>query len=110
MAGSSCGHVAETARELPLPCDLVDAVAIGYGPYEGMAFTAVEALQSMVERRRGGESASGRCRTWRRGKCGRPSTPDRWSKRCLSGDGVVPAHAKATCVALRRAGRRRDAN
>jgi hypothetical protein len=36
--------------------ELVEAVQIGYGPFEGYGFHAVEALQCMVERRRGGET------------------------------------------------------
>ncbi|MFO0966701.1 MAG: hypothetical protein U0793_14100 [Gemmataceae bacterium] len=56
MAGSS---VPVTWRRPPLrippKADLVEAVAIGYGPFEGYGFHALEGLQCMVERRRGGE-------------------------------------------------------
>src|SRR5207302_3342199 len=41
---------------LPRGCALAEAVQIGYGPFEGYGFHALEALQCMVERRRGGES------------------------------------------------------
>jgi hypothetical protein len=56
MAGSS---VPVTWRRpetrLPMNCDLVEAVQVGYGPFEGYGFHAIEGLQCMVERRRGGE-------------------------------------------------------
>lgn len=41
---------------LPRHCELTEAVQVGYGPFEGYGFHALEALQCMVERRRGGES------------------------------------------------------
>jgi hypothetical protein len=42
--------------ELPQGCELSAAVAIGYGPFEGYGFHALEGLQCMVERRKGGET------------------------------------------------------
>jgi hypothetical protein len=57
MAGSS---IPVTWRkpdvQLPLGCELVGAVQIGYGPFEGYGFHALEGLQCMVERRAGGET------------------------------------------------------
>lgn len=41
---------------LPKGCELVGAVQLGYGPFEGYGFHALEALQCMVERRSGGET------------------------------------------------------
>ena len=41
---------------LPKDCQLVGAVQIGYGPFEGYGFHALESLQCMVERRKGGET------------------------------------------------------
>jgi hypothetical protein len=41
---------------LPKDCELVGAIQIGYGPLEGYGFHALEGLQCMVERRRGGET------------------------------------------------------
>ena len=41
--------------QLPRGCELVDAVAVGYGPVEGYGFHMLEGLQCMVERRKGGE-------------------------------------------------------
>jgi hypothetical protein len=40
---------------LPKDCELSDAVALGYGPFEGYGFHMLEGLQCMVERRKGGE-------------------------------------------------------
>ncbi len=37
-------------------CELVEAVQVGYGPFEGYGFHALESLQCMAERRRGGET------------------------------------------------------
>jgi hypothetical protein len=57
MAGSS---IPVTWRRpplrLPRNCELVEAVAVGYGPLEGYGFHALEGLQCMAERRRGGET------------------------------------------------------
>jgi hypothetical protein len=41
---------------LPMGCELTEAVALGYGPLEGYGFHALEGLQCMVERRKGGET------------------------------------------------------
>jgi hypothetical protein len=41
---------------LPKGCELTDAVALGYGPFEGYGFHMLEGLQCMVERRKGGET------------------------------------------------------
>jgi hypothetical protein len=56
MAGSSV-PLAWRRPELRLPmgCELAEAVQVGYGPFEGYGFHAIEGLQCMVERRRGGE-------------------------------------------------------
>jgi hypothetical protein len=57
MAGSS---IPVTWRKpnlvLPTGGELVGAVQIGYGPFEGYGFHALEGLQCMVERRKGGET------------------------------------------------------
>lgn len=57
MAGSS---VPVTWRKpdlkLPKGCELTGAVQVGYGPFEAYGFHALEGLQCMVERRKGGET------------------------------------------------------
>src|SRR5262249_25523032 len=56
MAGSSVPVTwRRPALRIPPKTDLVEAIAIGYGPFEGYGFHALEGLQCMVERRRGGE-------------------------------------------------------
>jgi len=40
---------------LPRDCELTEALALGYGPLEAYGFHALEGLQCMVERRKGGE-------------------------------------------------------
>jgi hypothetical protein len=42
--------------ELPLGCDIESALMVGYGESDAMDFHALEGLQCMVERRRGGET------------------------------------------------------
>jgi hypothetical protein len=41
---------------LPIDCQIEEALAIGYGGLESYGFHALETLQCMVERRRGGEA------------------------------------------------------
>jgi hypothetical protein len=42
--------------KLAMGCEILGAVQIGYGPMEGYGFHALEGLQCMVERRKGGET------------------------------------------------------
>lgn len=42
--------------ELPLGCELDEALMIGVGPSDAMDYHALEAMQCMVERRQGGET------------------------------------------------------
>ena len=57
MAGSSLPTTWRRPElEIPLDTELEEAVAIGYGGMEAYGFHALETLQCMVERRRGGES------------------------------------------------------
>jgi hypothetical protein len=57
MAGSSL-PVTWRKPDLTVPrdCELADAVALGYGPFEAYGFHMLETLQCMVERRKGGET------------------------------------------------------
>lgn len=56
MAGSSLPVTwRRPPLRLPRGTELVEAVAVGYGPFEGYGFHALEALQCLVERRRAGE-------------------------------------------------------
>src|ERR1051325_2681362 len=57
MAGSSLPVTwRRPSLRLARNCELVEAVQIGYGPFEGYGFHALEGLQCMVEHRRGGET------------------------------------------------------
>jgi hypothetical protein len=95
MAGSSLPLTwRRPPLELPKNCELLHAVAVGYGPVEAYGFHALEMLQCMVERRNGGERGvkSVQCLTgdamWQAMDQGR------WSKALLeSALSRVPAHA-----------------
>ncbi len=69
--------------ELPMECELEDALMIGVGGSDAMDYHALEAMQCMVERRRGGETGVKAVQlidgseVWRAGKDGR------WSRRLL---------------------------
>lgn len=57
MAGSSLPTTwRRPDLELPLDDELTEAVAVGFGGIEAYGFHALETLQCMIERRRGGES------------------------------------------------------
>jgi hypothetical protein len=57
MAGSSLPVTWRNPElSLPIGCDLHEAIAMGYGDLDAYGFHAVETLQCMVERRRGGET------------------------------------------------------
>ena len=71
--------------ELPINCVLEDALMIGIGGSDAMDYHALEAMQCMVERRRGGETGVRAVQliegdeVWRAGRDGR------WSRRLLEG-------------------------
>jgi hypothetical protein len=57
MAGSSLPVAwRQPALSLPIGCELEEAMVVAYGGAESYGFHALEALQCMVERRRGGEA------------------------------------------------------
>jgi hypothetical protein len=96
MAGSS---VPLTWRRpplsLPQKCQLVEAVQIGYGPFEGYGFHALEALQCMVERRRGGETGVRWVQCVQGEEMWKLLDKGAWSRPCLEAAlRLVPAHAK----------------
>ena len=70
--------------ELPLDCEIESALMVGEGGSDAMDFHALEALQCMVERRKGGETGVKAVQmiegeaVWRAGEEGR------WSKEMLS--------------------------
>jgi hypothetical protein len=110
MAGSSVPLTWRRPQlQLPRRCEITGAVQVGYGPFEGYGFHALEALQCMVERRRGAETGvrSVQCvqgeEMWR--------TLDRgvWSRPLLEAAlARVPSHAtgdyRRPCAQNRDAG------
>jgi hypothetical protein len=75
-------------------CDLVEAVQIGYGPFEGYGFHALEALQCLAERRRGGEAGVWAVQCLQGQAMWEALDRRRWSKALLEEALTrVPAHA-----------------
>lgn len=81
MAGSS---IPVTWRrpgvQLPMHCQLKEAVAIGYGGLESYGFHALEGLQCMVERRRGGETGIESVQALRGDRIWKAAEEGRWSR------------------------------
>ena len=96
MAGSS---VPVTWRRPPLRLErnvqLVEAVQIGYGPFEGYGFHALEGLQCLAERRRGGETGVRAVQCVQGEEMWRALDKGVWSRALLEAAmSRVPAHAK----------------
>jgi len=76
LAGSS---LPVTWRHPPLKldrgCELVEGLQIGYGPFEGYGFHALEGLQCMAERGKAARQASRQCSVCKGRQCGR-----RWTR------------------------------
>jgi hypothetical protein len=96
MAGSS---VPVTWRRPPLNLQrnvqLVEAVQIGYGPFEGYGFHALEGLQCLAERRRGGETGVRAVQCLQGEEMWRAMDKGTWSRSLLEAAMTrVSAHAK----------------
>jgi hypothetical protein len=79
---------------LPRGCDLVEAVQVGYGPFEGYGFHALEGLQCMAERRQGGETGVRAVQCLQGEAMWQALDAGRWSKALLEAAlERVPAHA-----------------
>jgi hypothetical protein len=96
MAGSSLPVTwRKPPLQLPRGCELTEAVQIGYGPLEAYGFHALESLQCMVERRKGGESGVRAVQCLQGEAMWRALDEGRWSKRLLGAAlERVPAHAE----------------
>jgi hypothetical protein len=96
MAGSSVPVTwRRPALALPKNCQLVEAVQIGYGPFEGYGFHALEGLQCMVERRKGGETGVKAVQCLQGAAMWKAMDQARWSRTLLEAAlKHVPAHAK----------------
>jgi hypothetical protein len=81
--------------KLPLGCELTEGVQVGYGPFEGYGFHALEALQCMVERRKGGETGVQAVTCLQGEAMWQALDQGRWSKALLeAGLERVPSKAK----------------
>jgi hypothetical protein len=96
MAGSSI-PVAWRRPKLQLPkgCDITGAVALGYASLEAYGFHALEGLQCMVERRKGGETGVRAVQCLQGKAMWDAMDAGRFSKELLE-EAIrhVPAHAK----------------
>ncbi len=80
MAGSSVPVAWRVpALELPLECELDGAMFLGHGGLESYGFHALEGLQCMVERRRGGETGVRAVRAVRGDEIRRAERDGYWS-------------------------------
>src|SRR6267378_3381219 len=68
---------------LPRNAQLVEAVQVGYGPFEGYGFHALEGLQCMVERRKGGETGVKAVTCLQGEEMWKALDRGDWSKECL---------------------------
>lgn len=97
MAGSSMPVTwRRPPLDLPRGCDLVEAVQIGYGPIEGYGFHALECLQCLAERRKGGDTGVKAVQCLLGGDMWTALDRGRWSKQLLDAAiERVPLHAQA---------------
>jgi hypothetical protein len=96
LAGSSLPVTwRRPALKLPRDCVLAEVVQVGYGPFEGYGFHALEALQCMVERRKGGETGVKAVQCLQGEAMWKALDQGRWSKKALEAAlERVPSHAK----------------
>jgi hypothetical protein len=81
--------------KLPMHCEIAEAVQVGYGPFEGYGFHALEGLQCMVERRKGGETGVKAVQCVQGEDMWKTLDAGTWSKELLDAAlALVPAHAK----------------
>ncbi len=86
---------------LPKDCELVEAVQVGYGPFEGYGFHALESLQCLAERRKGGEIGVQAVQCLQGEAMWQALDQGRWSRELLEAAlKLVPAHAKGDYRAL----------
>lgn len=96
LAGSSI-PVAWRRPPLMLPrnCELTEAVQIGYSHAEAYGFHALEGLQCLAERRKGGETGVKAVQCLEGGAIWKAMDEGRWSKELLDAAlERVPAHAE----------------
>jgi hypothetical protein len=96
MAGSSLPLAwRRPVLKLPKNTALTEAVQVGYGPFEGYGFHALEGLQCLAERRKGGETGVKAVHCLQGKAMWKALDEGRWSKKLLEAAlARVPAHAK----------------
>ena len=96
MAGSSLPVTwRRPPLRIPRGTEMVEAVQIGYGPFEGYGFHALEALQCLGERRRGGETGVRRVTCLQGEEMWRAMDRGDFSRELLEAAmALVPAHAQ----------------
>jgi hypothetical protein len=96
MAGSSLPVTwRRPALRLPRGADMTEAVAVGFGPFEAYGFHALEALQCLVERRRGGEVGVRRVQCLQGEEMWRAMDRGDFSREVLdAAAALVPTHAQ----------------
>lgn len=84
MAGSSIPVTwRKPAIALPMDCEIEAAIGVGYGGDEPYGFHAIEGLQCMIERRRGGETGVASVQTVRGDAVWNAEREKRWSLELL---------------------------
>jgi len=84
MAGSSVPVTwRRPAIALPLGCEIEAAIGVGYGGLESYGFHAIEGLQCMIERRRGGETGVSSVQAVRGEAAWKAEREGRWSQELL---------------------------
>jgi len=97
MAGSSLPTTwRKPELELSLGCELEECLAIGYGGTETYAFHALETLQCMTERRKGGETGVSAVTCLNAANLWKAANQGRWSRALLD--------AVTTCVEKKKPG------
>jgi len=97
MAGSSLPTTwRKPELELPLGCELEECLSIGYGGIEAYGFHALETLQCMNERRKGGETGVSAVTCLEGPRAWMAATEGLWSRSLLD--------AVTACVAKKKLG------
>ena len=98
LAGSSI-PVTWRRPELKLEknCELTEAIALGYGPFEAYGFHSIEGLQCMTERRKGGETGVKAATCLMGEAMWKPLDDGKFSKDLVEAAiARVPSHAKGS--------------
>ena len=96
MAGSSIPVAwRRPPLALPIGCEIEAPIGVGYGGWEAYGFHAIEGLQCMIERRKGGESGVSSVQAVRSEKVWKAEQEGRWSKALLEAALAVMPNTRA---------------